>query len=257
MSIIRAVVRLILIFIATISFYILFLPALLFPFFGFSKLPWRNKIWTWWGTCCARLTGMKFSSEGTPPKPPFFLVSNHLSYVDIFLLYCYLKCTFVAKKEVRHWPVIGYMMESMGIIFVDRTRRTDVKRVNENIERNLNKHQGIVLFPEGTTSDGTDVLPFKASLLALPAEKQIPVSYATISYKTPEGEKHASRSVCWWGDMTFFKHLLQLLRMKKYYAHVRFADQTVIDSNRKRIAVKLHQNVKTQYLSEIEEQTHA
>lgn len=257
MNLLRAYVRLFLIIAVTLFLYTLFLPALILPLFNKSELPWRNKIWRWWGSCCARLTGMEFSCSGIPPVPPFFLVSNHLSYVDIFLLYSHLKCTFIAKREVQNWPVIGFMMKSMGIIFVDRTRKTDVKRVNEQIAQNLNKHQGIVLFPEGTTSEGATVLPFKSSLLALPAQKLISVHYATITYKTQRKDEPASEKVCWWGDMTFFKHLLQMLKMKKYYGHVTFGEQTVVQKDRKKLSSKLEHLVRTQYLSEIEQKTHA
>jgi len=257
MDLLRAYVRLFLIIAATLFLYSLFLPALILPLFGKSELPWRNKMWYWWGSICARLTGMEYLCSGTPPEPPFFLVSNHLSYVDIFLLYSQLKCTFIAKREVKNWPVLGFMMKSMGIIFVDRTRKADVKRVNGQIAQNLNKYQGIVLFPEGTTSGGDTVLPFKSSLLALPAQQETPVRYATISYQTVKGEESASKKVCWWGDMTFFRHLLQMLRMKRYYGHVTFYEQAVTHKDRKKLSSTLEHLVRTHYLSEIEHKTHA
>jgi 1-acyl-sn-glycerol-3-phosphate acyltransferase len=146
---------------------------------------------------------MEVEMEGEPPKAPFFLVSNHLSYLDIVPLYLSLRCTFVAKKAVRGWPLLGYMVNAVGVIFVDRKRKTDVKRVNEELARSMNKYQGLVFFPEGTSSGGADVLPFHASLLQFPAEEGIPVHTASISYATAKKDEPARDSIFRAPDQTF------------------------------------------------------
>ncbi|NBC25110.1 MAG: 1-acyl-sn-glycerol-3-phosphate acyltransferase, partial [Bacteroidetes bacterium] len=107
--------------------------------------------------------------KGTPPKPPFFLVCNHISYLDILPMYLALNCTFIAKKEIRSWPVLGYLVDKMGVVFVNRNRRSDVVRVNQIITKAMSKHQGIVIFPEGTSSAGREVLPLRSSLLQYPS----------------------------------------------------------------------------------------
>ncbi|MDR9416062.1 MAG: 1-acyl-sn-glycerol-3-phosphate acyltransferase, partial [Gracilimonas sp.] len=133
----------------------LFIPKLLRKRYE----PWRNLFMRTWSEGVAFIFNMSVEVEGKPPKAPFFLVSNHLSYMDIIPLYLSLRCTFVAKKAVRKWPVLGYMVNAVGVIFVDRNRRTDVKRVNELLSKSMNEYQGLIVFPESTSSGGEAVLP--------------------------------------------------------------------------------------------------
>lgn len=243
-----ALFKAVLLLIHTFFSYLTFAPSLFFKLFGMNNLRWRNNTLTLWGRGCARIVGMDIKVIGTPPKSPFFLVSNHLSYVDIFVYSAVSEAIFVAKSEVRSWPIIGFMMSTMGIIFVDRASRKDVVRVNDLIEKGMNEHQGILLFPEGTTSNGEGILPFKASLLAYPASNNTPVSYATLSYSSDREGADISNSVCWWGDMEFFTHLLQLMNVKKFSATVNFGDQRVSDGDRKVLTAKLQEKISDQFI---------
>src|SRR6056297_3660026 len=160
----------------TLTLYLIYLVA--FAVLCLFKLPYeplRNLYMYLWSQGMCVVLNIKVKTKGEPPKAPFFLVSNHLSYLDIIPLYLNLKCTFVAKKEVRSWPVLGPMVKSVGVIFVDRNRRKDVTRVNELVSNVLNNDQGLILFPEGTSSAGSTVLPFHSSLLKLPAASGLPV----------------------------------------------------------------------------------
>ena len=243
----KAYVKAILLLLHTLFSYLTFVPSFLLKLVGKSNLLWRNWSLTLWGKGCARIIGMDIHVKGEPPKAPFFLVSNHLSYVDIFVYSAVSDVIFVAKSEVKSWPVIGFMMSTMGIIFVDRSSRKDVMRVNKLISDNINPEQGILLFPEGTTSNGESVLPFKASLLAFPAEKEIPVNYASLSYYSESGKVDISNDVCWWGDMEFFTHLLQLLRVQKFSVSVNFGSQRISDGDRKVLTSKLYNKISDQY----------
>jgi len=107
---------------------------------------------------------MRLTVNGTPPKPPFFLVSNHLSYIDVWILFATAEGTFITKSDVKDWPIAGFVLSTSGLIFIDRGRRSDVTRVNKEISEGLTSAQGIFLFPESTTSGGADILPFKSSL---------------------------------------------------------------------------------------------
>ncbi len=122
-----------------------------------------------WARTTAGILSIKFQVIGTPPDAPFILVSNHLSYIDIVPMFINMNCTFVAKKEVESWPLLGPMVKHTGVIFVDRSIKRDVNRVNKLLSKSLNKNQGIVLFPEGTTTGGDRVLPFRSALLNYPA----------------------------------------------------------------------------------------
>ena len=197
-----------------------------------------------WAEGTAFIFNMKLTIEGSPPQAPFFLVSNHLSYLDIVPLYLSLRCTFVAKKAVQGWPVLGFMVDSVGVIFVDRNRRTDVKRVNELLSNSMNAYQGLILFPEGTSSGGKDVLPFHASLLQYPAQEEVPVHVASISYKTGPKDEPARESVCFFGARHgFLEHLMKLSQTRKIESTIRFGEKTAQSNDRKELAEKLHRNV--------------
>jgi 1-acyl-sn-glycerol-3-phosphate acyltransferase len=105
---------------------------------------------------------MEIEVIGTPPKPPFFLVTNHLSYVDIGALRSVVKGVFVAKIEVSQWFVAGRIVRDMGIVFIDRKNRRDIPRAGAEIIHRLDEGEGVIVFPEGTSTKGEDILPFNS-----------------------------------------------------------------------------------------------
>lgn len=173
--------------------------------------------------------------SGPMPEPPFVLVTNHLSYVDVLVLASRLPARFVAKAEVRRWPLLGPICGGFGTIFIDRSDRRDIPRVLAEIERSLDRGEGIILFPEGTSSSGESVLSFRSPLLALPARLGRPVHAAALRYDPP--------SVAWWGDSSLMPHLLDLFRLERIEATVEFAPEPVIDGDRKRLAERLREVV--------------
>lgn len=248
----------ILLFLITTSYYYSFIAlGNIFSFIGINKVKNSANQRRKWAKAVAIILGMKVVVKGTPPKAPFFLVSNHLSYVDVWVFYSQLNCTFIAKSEVKSWPIIGFILSSSGVIFVNREKRTDVKRVNEEVSKNLSEHQGIILFPEGTTSAGNDILPFKSSLFQFPAVEELPVSSATLHYETPEGEKPAHSSVCWWDDTPFFKHIFYLFVMKEFTATVTFSSETISHSNRKVLASSTEKIIKDSFEPVIDPEAYA
>jgi len=191
---------------------------------------------------------MRVTTEGAPPRAPFFLVTNHLSYTDVVLLASQLDCIFVAKREVQAWPFLGALTASVDSIFLDRENLRDILRVNDEIEHALERGDGIVVFAEGTSSRGETVLPLRPSLLELPARKDLPVRYASISYRTPEGAPAADRAVCWWGDMTFPGHFFRLLKLPYFEAQVVFGEKAIQEADRKQLARRLHQAISERFV---------
>ncbi|MGF1669818.1 MAG: lysophospholipid acyltransferase family protein [Balneolaceae bacterium] len=225
-------------------YLILLIPATLF---GIPYEPLRNFFMSFWSRGMLLVFNVKKTVSGEPPKPPFFLVSNHLSYLDVIVYYSILKTTFIAKMDVKSWPVLGFLIKSMGVIFIDRKRRRDVQRVNKMISSNLNSFQGIILFPEGTTSPGETVLPFRAPLLEFPASNDIPVHYASIRYDTGDDDIPAYRSVCWWGEADFFQHLYNLAKLKKIKSEVIFGAESIHENDRKLLASSLYKSVNNSF----------
>jgi 1-acyl-sn-glycerol-3-phosphate acyltransferase len=244
----RLIFRCLAISLITGGFYMLWLIGwlLLFAFTG-ALHSWRNWIFRHWAKAIALALGMKIKVEGVPPQAPFFLVSNHLSYVDIIAFASQLDCVFVSKSEVRDWPVVGFLCRSMGIIFIDRERRADIPRVIGLIEQAWQKKQGVIVFPEGTSSKGSGLLPFKPSLLEPAVKARLPVSYASLTYQTRAPETPAYLSVCWWGDMTFAPHALDLFRLSGFQATLVFGAQTFLEEDRKVLAQKLRDAIEQQF----------
>ncbi|MDR9418271.1 lysophospholipid acyltransferase family protein [Gracilimonas sp.] len=245
MSKIRGYFKLVLLLVYTLTTFGIYWVGLLIPkLLSRPYEPWRNLFMQTWAEGVAFIFNMEVEVEGRPPEAPFFLVSNHLSYLDIVPLYLSLKCTFVAKKAVRSWPLIGYMVYAVGVIFVDRKRKTDVKRVNELLSTSMNEYQGLIFFPEATSSGGEGILPFHASLLQFPADKELPVHTASISYATAEGDEPARDSVCFFGARHgFLEHLMKSSQTHKIYCKIKFGERTEQSSDRKELAAKLKENI--------------
>lgn len=171
------------------------------------------------------------------------LVSNHLSYVDILLLGSLTPVVFVSKADVKNWPLFGWFAAVSGTVFVQRERRGHVGEIANQIRQLLQHGHLVVLFPEGTSSGGTSVLPFKSSLLEPVVGQTHEVHAASITYVMPEGD--VSRDVCYWGDMVFGAHIARLLGKPAFRACVHFADIPEPAADRKALARQLHAAVST------------
>lgn len=185
------------------------------------------------------LLGIAVEVAGAPPSPPFFLVANHLSYLDVVVLASLSPCVFVAKSEVRAWPLLGPIVRAFGTLFLDRERKGDLPRVLAAMERAHDAGESVAIFPEGTTSDGATLAPFRSALLALPARRRLPVWAAQLSYRTGEGDPAVAEAVCWTGDVDLLPHLARLVQLERIEARVTFVPQPIQESDRKRLAARL------------------
>jgi 1-acyl-sn-glycerol-3-phosphate acyltransferase len=201
---------------------------------------WRSAVLASWGKSVGRILGLKVERRGPLPAPPFLLVANHLSYMDVLLLGGAVGGTFVAKSEIRRWPLFGRACYAAGVIFVDREARRDVQRVETLIRTAWQHGRGVILFPEATTSEGRQVMPLKPALLQGAALLGLPVHYATLRYRTPAGAEAAERSVCWVGGEPFRSHLPRLLALPEIHATLTFGPAAVAGGERKDLARRLH-----------------
>ena len=219
---------------------------------GRPWIRWRNRWVRFWARYSIWLTGGKLTVVGTPPKPPFVLVSNHLTYIDVAAFFASVNSVFVSKQEVKSWPILGMIVAGVNTIFVDRSRRSDVVRVNQLIAEQIDENKGLIIFPEGTSTEGAEVLPFKPSLLAFPASQGLPVHYANITYRTPPGEIPAHISLCWAvnGD-PFLTHLFRFFGVSSYEIEVRYGAEPVMESDRKVLAVELHKRVCQEFVPSV------
>jgi 1-acyl-sn-glycerol-3-phosphate acyltransferase len=184
--------------------------------------------------CRVTVTG-DLPSEG-------LIVANHLGYVDILVLGSLCPAIFVAKSDVDSWPVFGWLSRNAGTIFVSRDNPAEVPAQLATMERPLREGVPIVLFPEGTSSDGSRVLPFRSSLLESAVRSGKPITPVAISYSL-DGHGDPGREIAYWGDHTLLPHLLNLLSKPGFEARVAFGPGRSPESDRKREAARLHAEV--------------
>jgi len=187
------------------------------------------------------------TSEGTPPPAGAMIVSNHLSYLDIATLASLLPAVFVSKAEVERWPFWGTMARMGGTIFIDRGRKRDTVRVLSEIENAFLRGDSVVVFPEGTSTEGSTIIPFKSSLLASAATQGNPVYWLTVSYQTPHGGDLARDHVCWWGDAAFLPHFIGLCKLRRIEALITFGDAPIQAQDRKALADTLRRTMLTRF----------
>lgn len=214
-------------------------PKLYYPVRNWAYRTWtRGLCWAW---------NIQVEVDGRPPEDDYFLVTNHLSYVDIPVLGRHIHGTFIAKSELSGWPVAGQVIRSGDTIFIDRGRKRDLLRVMKEVDRALEDGLGVVLFPEGTSSKGDDMLPFKPSLLQIAAGSHRPVHWAILEYWTDDPHCKPSQFVNWWGDEPFLPHYLRFVSVDRIYATIRFGDEPVHGQDRKELSAALRERMLTKF----------
>ncbi len=245
MKYIRASIRFSLFVVSTIGLYAFwFVLAFFIP----NKQYWRQIIMGSWARSFAWISGMELEVIGRPPEPPFLLVGNHVGYIDICSVRAVATGVFVAKHDIADWPLAGRMITDMGNIFINRSLKRDIPRAAAGVEERLNGGEGVIIFPEGTSTKGDEVLPFNSSFLDFAARTDMPVSYVSISYRTAPGEPPASESIAWWDDTPFLKHMLNLFAVRRFTCTLTFGDTTVASPNRKHLATELTTRVRERFI---------
>ena len=199
---------------------------------------------------CSKVFGLKIKILGEISKnKPTLFVANHASYLDIIILGSLFKTSFIAKKEVSKWPLIGILAILQNTVFVDR-KISSLKSQENSILKHLENKNNLVIFPEGTSSDGNQVLPFKSSLFNIFENKintKIPIQITTIVYKKINGI-HLNRSdrkkITWHSNMSLVPNALNVLKKFSIEIEVIFNKQFLPKTNnRKKIALHCWQKI--------------
>ncbi len=176
-----------------------------------------------------RSLGIEWRIEGVPPSCGL-VVSNHLSYLDIPIISAAMPCFFVAKMEIAVWPIFGKAARSGGTIFLDRSSLESAMSVADQMAERLKLHVPVVLFPEGTSTDGAQVLRFHARLIDPATSTGTPISPAAIRYLLHDGVEE--RELCWYGDESFVTHLWKVLGVRSFSAHLCFGEPRIYTDRR-------------------------
>src|SRR3569833_3381953 len=142
--------------------------------------------------------------------PHVLIVANHVSWLDIFVINSVQPCRFVAKSDIRSWPLIGWLCEQAGTIFIARGRQRDVRRIYEGLVSSLLAGERVAFFPEGTTAPQGTILPFHANLFEAAVEAQVPAQPCALRYLDDAGRPHVAADFV--GDMTFAQSIAAILR---------------------------------------------
>ncbi len=194
----------------------------------------------------AVIMGLRIHCDGAVRKnTPVLLVANHISWMDIVVFSCLTPLSFVAKREVSTWRGVKLLAKLQRTIFVNRERRTESQKAANEIAERLDDGDCIVLFAEGTSSDGNRVLPFKSSLFAAAQEAggQTYVQTAAIAYTALSGLPLGRRTrplVAWYGDMEMGNHVWALLKAGPLDVHVRIGEPVTLAEFGDRKALAAH-----------------
>lgn len=155
--------------------------------------------------------------EGQLERGGYVIIANHVSYVDGIVLGSIFPIVFVSKREVRSWPIVGQWNILCGTVFINRQRKDEVGSLVDEMARKLKQEANILLFPEGTSTNGEKLLPFQTVPLAAPLRSRSIIVPMTVTYKSIDDEPVAATNrdlIYWYGDMDFVSHFWRLLALR-------------------------------------------
>ncbi|MBP0628092.1 lysophospholipid acyltransferase family protein [Cupriavidus sp. AcVe19-1a] len=197
--------------------------AVLFPWLGARSRAWHIRRWS---RRLLRICGIEvevIDVRGEAPQGAArhgaLVVSNHISWLDIYVIHSWQPVRFVAKSEIRDWPLIGWLCDKTGTIFIERARKRDAHRVLHDITDVMLQGDFVGVFPEGTTTDGTEVLPFHANLMQAPISGGLPVQPIGLNY-LDAATGQPTLAAAYIDDTTLLQSLNAVLRAPRIKARV-------------------------------------
>lgn len=190
--------------------------ALRFPSLDASGRQQRIR---WWSAKLVRVAGLSLHARGTPRPGATLLVANHVSWLDIAAIHAVAPQTrFVSKADVLAWPVLGWMIQGAGTLFIERERKRDALRVLHQVADALQAGDTVAVFPEGTTGDGQTLLPFHANLLQAAISTGTPLQGVALRYSDPA--HRFSPAAHFLGDTTLLRSVWRMLSAQGLGVHV-------------------------------------
>lgn len=183
----------------------------------------------------------------------FLLVSNHMGFVDILLMCSIFPMLFVTSNEMRETPFLGLLTEMAGCMYVERRSRTKILEEMKSMVKALQNGFRIALYPEATSTNGEQVLPFKRTLMMAASHAGVPIQPAVINFRKVNGEEFSLKwrdHLCWYGEITFATSLWKALTLKSLHAEIEFLEKihTSPEDDRGLIADKAHAMISKKFV---------
>ena len=158
----------------------------------------------WWSAKLLQVLGIRLQVDGVPHPGATLLVANHVSWLDIMAIHAVVPhARFVSKAEVKHWPVVNRLVSAAGTLYIERARKRDALRVAHQMAEALQAGQAVAVFPEGTTSDGRELLPFHANLLQAAIATRTPVQPVALRFS--DDRDRVSPAAAYVGDTSLVR----------------------------------------------------
>ena len=195
-----------------------------------------------WSAGFLRLLGVRLETNGTPRPGAKLIVANHVSWLDILAIDAVEPARFVSKAEVRHWPLFGRLAVAVQTLFIERDRARDALRVVHQMAEALRAGDTLAVFPEGTTSDGRELLPFHANLLQASIATDTPVQAVALRFS--DETSAFSAAVEYVGDTTLGQSVWAIACAQGLCVHVDVLPaQSVGHADRRRLAARLREEI--------------
>ena len=204
-------------------------------FFPIVSHAWRDRLISHWSRGLLKVLGVRMQAGPAPALPGgALLVCNHVSWLDIYLIYGARRVYFVSKSEIRAWPVFGWLAHQGGTLFLERGRRADTVRVNQAMHELMQQGAWVAVFPEGTTSDGRGLKRFLPSLLQPAVTLGCPIVPAALRYRTQAGAYSAVPAYI--DEMSMWQSVKRIISEPDLVAELTFGEPLAPDRHRRELA---------------------
>lgn len=194
-----------------------------------------------WSKALLRTLGISIQASGVVPERGL-IVSNHISFIDIFAINAVMPASFVSKDEVRRWPLIGWLAQGTDTVFMERGSRSAAQKTRENLAGHLRAGNRVALFPEGTTSRGEGVLPFHAALLQSAIDAAVEVIPVTVRYLDAGGQR--SDAAAYVDDMSLIECMRTIASSRGLCVSVDILPALAsVDTDRRHLAASAHRAI--------------
>lgn len=187
-----------------------------------------------WARGMLAIIGIEVRVKGHPAHGPVVMAANHISWLDILVMHAACHCRFVAKSEIRGWPVVGALTTGGGSLYIERSSNRDAMRVVHQMAEALRQGQVLAVFPEGGTGDGVSLLPFHANLLQAAISAEVPIQPVALQFMDA-ATGALSLAPCYHAEDTLVSSLWRTLCAPPLLAQVRYGTTQMAQGRNRRI----------------------